>query len=94
MSEEKPAALAPNDPGAFQIDLSGPPYAVTCPVCCAYALEACRDQARDIRPRWLRKRLGLPDDPWPPGCRILPQAHPERQRNYDMNPGARVQITK
>ena len=92
--EPASTALATQDPGAFSVDLSQPPYTAVCPVCRAYALEACRDQARDMQPRWLRKRLGLPEDPWPPGCRILPQAHPERQRNYDMNPGARVQIIK
>jgi hypothetical protein len=87
-------AIEPVDPNAFQVDIHLPPYNVPCPVCSAYALEACRDQARDRRPRWLLMQLGLPEDPWPPGSRIERVPHPERQKHWAENPGIRVQAWK
>lgn len=89
-----PTVTLTADPDAFTVDSSLAPYNVPCPVCSAYALEACRDQERDRRPRHLRVSLGLPADPWPPGSRIERLPHPERQRHWDQNPGIRVTVIR
>ena len=88
--------LAPPVPAgeSFAVDCSAPPYEVPCPVCSAYALEACHDQARDRTPRWMRKKLGLPEDPWPEGSKIIRDAHEERWTHWRQNPGMRVKATK
>lgn len=66
------------------IDLSKPPYTVPCPVCCAYAMAACRDEVRSAQ-RLLRGQE-------PPGV-VLPEPHDDRWLHWHRSPHFRVKVT-
>jgi hypothetical protein len=72
--------LVPTDPGAFTVDSSKPPYEVPCPICNAYALDACRNKPRSR----------IPGERWPPDAKILREAHPERRSHWEAHPEYRV----
>jgi len=66
----------------FFIDRSKPPYEVPCPMCLAYALEACHDRPKEfIRGRGLK---------YPPEARVIEWPHVERQEHWEKNPWMRV----
>jgi hypothetical protein len=88
------------DPNGFVIDLSKPPYEVPCPVCKAWALEACRTHEKQmvetefVDSRSLIASLGIARSErifsWPKEARILPHAHDARQKHWEEHPEFRV----
>jgi hypothetical protein len=65
---------------SFTVDTSKAPYTVPCPVCNAYALDACHSKPRSR----------IPGIRWPADARVLPSPHPERQTHWEKHPEWRV----
>lgn len=80
IEEARVARKVADNQVSFQVDTSQAPYTVPCPVCKAYALDACRNKPRSM----------LPGIRWPEDARVLPEAHPERMTHWQKNPQMRV----